>query len=134
MIAVFDTNVLIAAIITEGICSKLLHRARTREFSLVSCPCIIMELRRTLSKKFRLSHDELASAMEPISEAIERSIEHDLKITDVCRDADDDNIIACAAAAKADYLVTGDSDLLDLKNYQSVKIITPRDFEALFVW
>ena len=42
MIAVFDTNVLIAAIITEGVCSKLLHRARTREFSLVSCPFIMM--------------------------------------------------------------------------------------------
>lgn len=133
MIAVFDTNVLIAAIITEGICSKLLHRARAREFSLVSCPFIIIELRRTLSKKFRLSHDEIVSAMEPISEAIEQSIEHNLKITDVCRDADDDNIIACAVAAKAAYLVTGDSDLLDLKSYKSIKMITPRDFEALFL-
>ena len=59
MIAVFDTNVLIAAIITEGICSKLLHRARAGEFSLVSCPFIMTELRRTLSKKFRLSHDDI---------------------------------------------------------------------------
>jgi len=133
MIAVFDTNVLIAAIITEGICSKLLHRARAREFSFGSCPFIMMELRRTLSKKFSLSPAETASAMEPISEAIERSIDHDLKITDICRDADDDNIIACAVAAKADYLVTGDSDLLEIKDYQGVRIITPRDFEALFV-
>jgi putative PIN family toxin of toxin-antitoxin system len=133
MIAVFDTNVLIAAIITEGICSKLLHRARAREFSLVSCPFIMMELRRTLSKKFRLSPGETASATEPISEAIERSIDHDFKITDICRDADDDNIIACAVAAKADYVVTGDSDLLDIKSYKDIKIITPRDFEALFV-
>ena len=74
MIAVFDTNVLIAAIITEGICSKLLHRARAREFLLVSCPFIIIELRRTLSKKLRLSHDEIVSAMEPISEAINTNV------------------------------------------------------------
>lgn len=133
MIAVFDTNVLIAAIITEGICSKLLHRARAREFSLVSCPFIIIELRRTLSKKLRLSHDEIVSAMEPISEAISKVIEHSIKVKDTCRDADDDNIIACAVAARAAYLVTGDSDLLDLKSYNSVKMITPRDFEALFV-
>jgi len=133
MIVVFDTNVLIAAIITEGICSKLLHRARAGEFSLVSCPFIMMELRRTLSKKFRLSPGETASAMEPIGEAIEQSIDHDLKITDICRDVDDDNIIACAVAAKADYLVTGDSDLLDIKSYRDIKIITPRDFEALLV-
>jgi putative PIN family toxin of toxin-antitoxin system len=133
MIAVFDTNVLIAAIITEGICSKLLHRARIGEFSLISCPLIMKELRRILSKKFRLSQEELALAMEPISEAISQVIEHNLNITDVCRDADDDNIIACAVAARADYLVTGDSDLLEIKSYNDTKIITPRDFEALFV-
>ena len=133
MIAVFDTNVLIAAIITEGICSKLLHRARAGEFSLVSCPFIMKELRRILSKKFRLSQDEITSSMEPISEAISQVIEHSIKVTDTCRDADDDNIIACAVAAKADYLVTGDSDLLDLKSYKSIKMVTPRDFEALFL-
>jgi putative PIN family toxin of toxin-antitoxin system len=132
MIAVFDTNVFIAAIITEGICSKLLHRARSREFSLVSCPFIITEIRRILSKKFRLSHDETALAMEPISEAIEHVIKHNMKITDVCRDADDDNILACALAAKADYIVTGDSDLIEIKNFGGVKIVTPRDFEAMF--
>lgn len=133
MIAVFDTNVFIAAIITEGICSKLLRRARTREFSLVSCPFIMTEIRRTLSRKFRLSQDDIASAMEPISEAIDQIIEHSLKITNICRDADDDNILTCAFAAHAAYLVTGDSDLLEIRNCQDVKIITPRDFKALFV-
>ncbi|MFA4918394.1 MAG: putative toxin-antitoxin system toxin component, PIN family [Thermodesulfovibrionales bacterium] len=133
MIAVFDTNVLIAAIITEGICSKILRRARAGEVSLVSCPFITMELRRTLSKKFRLSHDELSSAMDPISDAISQVIEHSLKVKDICRDADDDNIIACAVAANADYLVTGDSDLLEIKKFQGIQIVTPRDFEALFV-
>ena len=133
MIAVFDTNVLIAAIITEGICSKLLRRARIGEFSLVSCPFIMKELRRILSMKFRLPREELALAMEPISEATSRVIEHNLKITGICRDTDDDNVIACAVAAKADYLVTGDSDLLELKSYRGVKIATPRDFEALFL-
>jgi len=132
MIAVFDTNVLIAAIITEGICSKLLHRARAGEFSLISCPFIMKELRRILSKKFRLPQEEFVLAMEPIREAISQVIEHNLKITDICRDADDDNIIACAVAAKADYLVTGDSDLLEIKSHKDIKIITPRNFEALF--
>jgi putative PIN family toxin of toxin-antitoxin system len=132
MIAVFDTNVLIAAIITEGICSKLLHRARAGEFTLISCPFILKELQRILSKKFRLSNEDIASTIEPIDEAISQVIEYSLKITDICRDADDDNIIACAAAAKADYLVTGDADLLVVQSYRDIKIITPRDFEALF--
>lgn len=133
MIAVFDTNVLLAAIITEGICSKLLRRARMGEFSLITCPFIMKELVRILLKKFRLPHDELDLTMEPVSEAISQVIEHNIKIKGICRDADDNNIIACAMAAKADYLVTGDSDLLEIKNYQGVKIVTPRDFEALFM-
>jgi putative PIN family toxin of toxin-antitoxin system len=132
MIAVFDTSVLIAAIITEGVCSKLLRRARTKEFHLISCPFIMNEIRRTLSKKFRLSHEEVASVIEPIREAIAQIIEHGLKITNISRDADDNNVLACAIAAKADYLVTGDSDLLKIKRYQGIKIITPRDFEELF--
>lgn len=132
MIAVFDTNVLIAAIITEGVCSKLLHRARSREFSLVSCPFIMAEVKRILSNKFRLSQSETASAMEPVTEAIDHVIKHNVKVTSICRDADDDNILACALTAKADYLVTGDADILVLKNFKGIKIVTPRDFEAGF--
>lgn len=133
MIAVFDTNVFIAAIITEGICSKLLHRARMHEFSLISCPFIMTEIRRILSKKFRLSHEEIALSIDPIIEAITEIIEHTLKVTNICRDADDDNVLACATAARADYLVTGDSDLLEIRSFKNIKIVTPRDFEALFL-
>ncbi|HET6516358.1 MAG TPA: putative toxin-antitoxin system toxin component, PIN family [Thermodesulfovibrionales bacterium] len=133
MIAVFDTNVLIATLITEGICAKLLHRARAGEFSLVSCPFIMKEVRRILSRKFRLGDEETASAMEPVTEAVDRIIEHTLNVKGVCRDADDDNILACALAAEAEYLVTGDADLLELKRHKVVRIITPRDFEAMFL-
>jgi predicted nucleic acid-binding protein len=41
-------------------------------------------------------------------------------------------VLACALAAKAEYLVTGDSDLLEIKNFQGIKILTPREFEFLF--
>jgi putative PIN family toxin of toxin-antitoxin system len=71
--------------------------------------------------------------MEPVTEAVGQIIEHNLKIKGVCRDADEDNILACALAAKAEYLVMGDADLLELKSYQGIRIITPRDFEALFL-
>jgi putative PIN family toxin of toxin-antitoxin system len=91
------------------------------------------ELQRILSRKFRLSHKDISLAMEPIGEAVSKVVEHNLKITNICRDAYDDNIITCALAAKADYLVTGDRDLLEIKNYQGIKILSPRDFEALFV-
>ena len=132
MIAVFDTNVLIAAIITEGVCSKLLTRAHTREFSLVLCPFIMTEIRRILSKKFRLSPEETASAIELIIEATGQVIKHGIKVTNICRDSDDNHVLACAFAANAQYLVTGDNDLLELKNFQDIRILSPREFELLF--
>jgi len=52
--------------------------------------------------------------------------------TPVCRDRDDDLILACADTADADYLVTGDKDLLVLERYGRSKILSPRDFELMF--
>ena len=101
--------------------------------TLVMCPFILKEIRHILSKKLRLSQGEIAEATEPIREAVGNIVEHNLKIMNIFRDADDDNIIVCAKEAKADYLVAGDADLLGIRNHRGVKIITPRDFEALFV-
>jgi predicted nucleic acid-binding protein len=78
------------------------------------------QLRRILSKKFRLSRDDAASAMEPVHEATSQIIEHDLKVIDIFRDTYDDNIFACAVAAKTEYLVTGDADLPEIKIYKQV--------------
>ena len=49
----------------------------------------------------------------------------------VCRDADDDWILATAIAGKADVIVTGDKDLLVLRTYEGISIVTPRGFLAL---
>ena len=51
--------------------------------------------------------------------------------TRVCRDPDDDQILATAVAARADCLVTGDTDLLVLDRYAGIPIVRPADFWAL---
>jgi predicted nucleic acid-binding protein len=43
----------------------------------------------------------------------------------VCRDPDDDAVLACALAAQADLIVSGDDDLLVLKQFQEIRIVTP---------
>jgi len=45
----------------------------------------------------------------------------------------DDNVLACSLIAETDYLVTGDADLLDLRSFRNTLIVSPRDFESLFV-
>ena len=132
MRAVFDTNVLVAAFAAEGICSKILTRGRKKQFHLIACPIILQEFDRVLIKKFSATRNEAQSALKVVLEAMHRIVHPSLSEHGVCRDPDDDAILACALEARADYLVTGDMDLLELKIFKGVQIVTPRDFEILF--
>ena len=132
MRAVFDTNVLVAAFAAEGICSKILTRGRKKQFHLIACPIILQEFERVLIKKFSATRNEAQSALKIVSEAIHSVVHPSQSVKSVCRDPDDDAILACAVEARADYLVTGDVDLLELKIFKGIRIVTPRDFEILF--
>jgi putative PIN family toxin of toxin-antitoxin system len=134
MKVVFDTNVLIAAFITDGLCSKILFRAKRGEFELYLCPSILNEFQEKLRNKIGADPTETREAISLIREAacVKMPEKAAIKVHKVCRDPDDDEILACAVAMEADYLVTGDSDLQEIKNYGSVKIISPRSFEMLF--
>lgn len=132
MKAVFDTNVLLAAFITEGICSKILVRGRKRQFHLILCPVILREFERVLIKKFSTTRNEARSILQIVSEAMHSVVIPSQSVQGICRDPDDDAILACALEAGADYLVTGDVDLLELKIFKGIRIVTPREFELLF--
>ena len=132
MRAVFDTNVLIAAFLTEGLCSGLLTRARKRNFNLVLSDDIICEFKNTLTKKFKISSAYISEITSIVTEAASEIIDETTSIARTCRDKNDDMIIACAVSSTADYIVTGDEDLLVLKRYKNIVIINPRNFEALF--
>jgi putative PIN family toxin of toxin-antitoxin system len=130
--AVFDTNVLVAAFLTEGLCSGLLIRARKQAFNLVLCDDIIQEFEGILMKKFKLTSIDISEISTIVSEAASKILHQLGPIPNICRDPNDDMIIACAIDAAADYIVTGDEDLLILKRYKDIVIINPRNFESLF--
>ena len=132
MKAVLDTNVLIAAFLTEGICAKLLIRARRRDFDMILCDGILQEFKRVLRKKFAASPHEMSEALIILSAAAQNILGQTDSIAPICRDPDDNLILACARDAVADHIVTGDEDLLVLKSYESISILNPRDFETLF--
>jgi uncharacterized protein len=129
---VFDTNVLIAAFLTEGVCSKLLVRARRGEFELFLSNDIIQEFERNLRKKFSLSSSEIIDTHTVLIEATKEIVQKVGPIVPVCRDPEDDKILACAKQVDADYLVTGDQDLLVINRHGRTRIVTPRNFEDIF--
>lgn len=131
MKVVFDTNVLVSAFVTEGVCAKLLGRARRRQFELVTCPFILKELKTVLLKKLSATKGETRQVLRILAEAISALVQPVHPVSGICRDPNDDHILSCSIAAGADYLVTGDSDLLELREFRGTRIIAPRDFELL---
>ena len=131
MKVVFDTNVLVAAFVTEGVCAKLLGRARRKQLDLVISPFILKEFEKVLLKKLSASREQMRTAAKLLSEAAQIVSPASI-VSGVCRDPDDDQILSCALSAEADYLVTGDSDLLELREFRKIKILPPGAFELLF--
>jgi len=122
----------VSAFVNEGICSKLLRRARRGQFQLITCSFILKEFEAVLLKKLSATKGETRQALRILAEAVHSIIQPSQAVSGICRDPDDDHILSCSMAASADYLVTGDSDLLELREFQETHIITPRDFEILF--
>ena len=126
---VLDTNVLIAAFVARGLCHELLeHCARHEE--LFTSEYILVEFRRVLISKLKIPPRLADGAVETLHTKLTMVERSELE-TPVSRDPDDDPILGTALAAKAEILVTGDKDLLDLGTWQSMPIVSPSDFWRL---
>jgi uncharacterized protein len=121
---VLDTNVLLAAFGTRGLCEAV-WVACLIEHDLVTSEHILGELERHLVGKFRMPARrarEIIAFVRSRSEVVQPSEVP----AGACRDADDLPVLGTGAAGRADLLVTGDADLLSLGRYLSVEIVSPR--------
>lgn len=128
MPGVFDNNVLVSAVLLGGVPRNAFDKLLDTGTILVSVP-VLLELAEVLNReKFDkyVTHDErmrfLVSFLK-VAEIIEIS-----ETITVCRDPKDDKLLELAVSGNADFLVTGDKDLLALNPFREVDIITPREF------
>jgi len=121
-----DTNVLISAVATRGLCADVMREVLTSH-KLVVCEPLIKELQRNLKNKIKLS-DELISEFISLlqSDSIFVKSEHVITINGI--DENDCKILSCAIQGKAEVFVTGDKKLLDLRKIENLMIISPREF------
>ncbi len=131
--AFIDTNVLVAAFITEGICFEILMRASDGEFSGFTSNYVMKELKEVLDREF--GEVEFKRSKQETIKLIKEGLkiinpdELGIRVEGICkRDPSDDNILAGSLASAAGFLVTGDSDLLELKEFKSIRILPPREF------
>ncbi|HVV53441.1 MAG TPA: putative toxin-antitoxin system toxin component, PIN family [Polyangia bacterium] len=119
-----DTNVLVAAFASRGICADLLRHVFV-EHEFVTGEVVLTELKRTLSKRIQIPA-RIVSDIERLlrdHEVIAKPRRH-LQLG--LRDPDDEWIIASAVAGRADALVTGDKDILEAM--VPIRVYTPRQF------
>lgn len=128
MRVLLDTNVLIAAFITHGTCSDLFEHC-IRQHEIVTSQFILEELEGHLRKKFKFPESDVRDVMDIVNSTAKLIEPVPLK-EPICRDRDDDMVLATALTANAECIVTGDKDLTDLKSFQNIPILKPSEFST----
>ena len=128
-----DTNVAVSALLFTSTLAQFVALWQRGAICPVISKTTFQELQTVLAyPKFALSPGDIRALLEqeilPFFEVIEVREE----VRGICADPADDKFIACALAASAGYLVSGDKALTDLKQYKSVQIIKPAGFLKLF--
>lgn len=124
---VLDTNVYLSGIIFGGNCRHILDLMIGKKIIVVISPAILLEVSQKLTQKFGWSQNQIITVAKTIIKTA-ATVQPQLKIRIVKADKSDDKIIEAAAAGKAKYIISGDRNLLKLKQYRQIKIATPQEF------
>jgi putative PIN family toxin of toxin-antitoxin system len=124
---VFDTNVLVAALVFPGGHGEAaLHRVVEERDELILSRPILDELLGVLARKFSRDAEELAHVAVFLGELA--TIAKPGRRLKVLKDDPDNRILECAIAGRANAIVTGDRALLALGEYRGVRIVSLRDY------
>jgi putative PIN family toxin of toxin-antitoxin system len=129
--AVLDTNVVLSGLLWHGTPHALIDRVREGTLTFISSPALLAELAEVIARP------KFDTILARSNTSRERSLVEVRELTEViappplaepvCRDPDDDAVLALGVAAHVDLIVSGDKDLLDLKSFQGIAIVTPAE-------
>ena len=129
MRVILDTNVIISAFATRGLCESIFELCLDR-FSIIASRFILDEVARVFTEKFKLPDAQIKELIAFLEENCEIHRYERMNIG-MCSDPDDNEILELASASKSDYIISGDNDLLILKEFGVTTIVSPREFWAL---
>jgi putative PIN family toxin of toxin-antitoxin system len=134
---VLDSSVFVSAFLAKtGAAARVLDLALTESVYLSVSEAIIAETRNVLltyeriRQRYTYTDDDVEGFCARLGQAFTLLTVFP-SVSGVCRDPNDDMVLACAMAAEAQYLVTRDKDLLVLQQYEGIAIVTP---EAFLEW
>jgi putative PIN family toxin of toxin-antitoxin system len=122
---VLDTNVLISSTLWHGsVSQKLVQKLIAADEEIFSSEEIILEYQKVLRRDFNYGNEEINRITNVLFSFL-KLIEPTEKLDVIKDDTDDNKIIECAAACKADFIATYDKHLLKLKEFCGIKISMP---------
>jgi putative PIN family toxin of toxin-antitoxin system len=123
-----DTNILVSGLtFLGGRPFRFLELARTGKIDLAVSDAILAHLEDVLPRKFNYSPKDVVEARRRVA-AMSRAVYTAVRVDVIKEDPPDNRILECAIGAGSEYLVTGDKDLLRLKSYAGIRIMTVSDF------
>ena len=125
----FDTNVIVSAIITRGQSFEVIKDSFYKH-EVFYTDYVIKEIRRVLTDKFPISDKTINRAVTLIKKYFIKG-KTAKTVEKICRDTDDNQILADTVESNIEILITGDKDLLVLKKHKGIKIILPKDYWKL---
>jgi uncharacterized protein len=129
---VLDTNVLISGVIASGFSASILNAFRREEIHLVTSPHLLAEFSEVVSRRhIARKYPQAAENAEALLDYLRAFATLAPGIPEpgiISADRDDDFVLACALDGKVDFIVSGDPHLLDLKSFEDIPILTPREF------
>jgi putative PIN family toxin of toxin-antitoxin system len=128
MRVVADTNTIVSGLLWRGAPRQVLDAAQAGRIDLATSAILLAELEDVLSrdkfverlKRARILAQELVLGYAALAKLFEPATISPV----VLEDPEDDAVLACAVAAQADAIVSGDSHLLNLKDYQGIPVLT----------
>ncbi len=129
MRVVLDTNIVVSGLLWKRAPHALLQAVLRKEVDAYVTAWLLDELSDVMSraklaakvKASGMSASELVTSYAQVTQFVTPA----WPVEVVARDPDDDHVLACALAAQADLIVSGDLDLLELKAYEGIPIVTP---------
>ena len=128
---VIDTNVIVSALFFGGKPRALLELVATGHLDIFVTQEILAEYYATINYQLEEYHGHQLSPFLPEFTKVASVIEPSSRVR-VCRDPDDNKFIECALDGQCSYIVSGDKDLLDIRHYKNIRIITVLEFLGLY--
>ncbi len=138
MRVVLDTNTVISGFLWGGYPRQIIDMVRNQQISIYTSSPLIEELldvlnrpkfAQRLQKVIQETPESLVKNYQKLVEVVEISAMENI----VINDPDDDQVLACAISANADYIISGDQDLLTIKIYQNIPIVNSNQFMQIWL-